>query len=351
MTTPPIDHPWHDPLFGDAEIAALWARDAQIDRLVAVERALTEARASVGDITAQACRDALKTLDEFEPDYPRLAEDTARDGVITPGFAKQLREKCTAPDAIHTGATSQDIHDTATVLILKDIAGIFDTRLDMLLAVLDALADRFGDSPLTARTRMQAALPTRASVRIKSWRDPLKRHLARLPSARDAFDVLQLGGPVGDRQTLGPKAGQIAEIMAETLGLSQPGPVWHAERDRLAPFAAWMAAVAGTLGKIGLDVALMSQQGIAEIARASGGASSAMPHKSNPIEAECLVTLARHTGGLLGTFQGSLLHEQERSGTAWMLEWLTLPPLTVGTGAACRVAHRMLTKVDRIGNP
>lgn len=345
----PLDHPWHDPLFGDPEIAQMWSRDAQIARLVAVERALTEARATAGVITAQACRDALKALDNYVPDFGQLAKDTARDGVVTPGLAKQLRENCTSPDAIHTGATSQDILDTATVLILKDVAGVFDTRLDMLLAVLDALSDRFGDNRLTARTRMQAALPTQVKVRIKSWRGPLTRQLAALPAALEPIDILQLGGPVGDRQTLGPKADQIADAMAATLGLAQTGPVWHAERDRLTGFAAWMSATSGVLGKVGQDVALMSQQGIGEIVRASGGGSSAMPHKSNPIEAECLVTLAKQSGGLLGTFQGALLHEQERSGSAWMLEWLTLPPLSVSTGAGLRIAADMLSRVEQIG--
>ena len=75
----------------------------------------------------------------------------------------------------------------------------------------------------------------------------------------------------------------------------------------------------------------MAQNEVGELRLAGGGSSSAMPHKSNPVLAEVLVTLARFNAGLVGTLYQGLVAENERSGAAWTLEWLTLPPLVAAT--------------------
>jgi len=131
--------------------------------------------------------------------------------------------------------------------------------------------------------------------------------------------------------------GMSAAELARRLGLAD-GPCWHSERDCLADFASWLSLVSGALGKIGQDVALMAQNEIGEVKLAEGGGSSAMPHKSNPVRAEVLVALARFNAGLLGAEHQALVHENERSGAAWTLEWLTLPQMVAATGAAMRHA-------------
>ena len=57
-----------------------------------------------------------------------------------------------------------------------------------------------------------------------------------------------------------------------------------------------------------------------------------MPHKANPVGAEVLVALARFNAAQVGGLQQAMVHEQERSGAAWTLEWLLLPPMLVATG-------------------
>jgi len=92
------------------------------------------------------------------------------------------------------------------------------------------------------------------------------------------------------------------------------------------------------LGKIGQDIALMAQNEVGEVRLATAGGSSAMPHKSNPVLAETLVALARLNAGLLGTLGQALVHENERSGAAWTLEWLVLPRMAVATAAGLEKA-------------
>jgi 3-carboxy-cis,cis-muconate cycloisomerase len=102
----------------------------------------------------------------------------------------------------------------------------------------------------------------------------------------------------------------------------------------LAEFAGWLSLVAGSLGKIGQDIALLAQNEIADVTVTGAGHSSAMHHKQNPVLAETLVTLARFNATQLSGMHHALVHEQERSGTAWTLEWMLLPQMVTATGAA-----------------
>ncbi len=212
-----------------------------------------------------------------------------------------------------------------------------ETRLGALVETLLGLAARDGTIPLMARTRMQRALPITAADKLRVWREPLERGLARLAALKPRLLVVQFGGPVGARGDLDGKGDAVAAELARRLGLAD-APCWQAERDVIGEFAAWLSLITGSLGKLGQDIALMAQNEIGEVRLAGGGGSSAMPHKSNPVAAETLVALARFTAGQLGTLHQALVHENERSGAAWTLEWLTLPPMVAATAAALRHA-------------
>ena len=137
--------------------------------------------------------------------------------------------------------------------------------------------------------------------------------------------------------------------MAERLGLGITEKPWHNQRDSIVEFSGWLGLVSGSLGKMGQDIALMAQNAMGDVVLAGGGSSSAMPHKSNPVSAEVLVTLARYVAGSGGTMAQSLVHEQERSGAAWTLEWLVLPQMILATGSSLLIATRLLESVETIG--
>ena len=113
--------------------------------------------------------------------------------------------------------------------------------------------------------------------------------------------------------------------------------------------AGLLAAITGSLGKIGQDIALMADRGD-EIVLEGGGSSSAMPHKQNPVAAEMLVTLARFNAAQLGGLAQAAVHEQERSGAAWTLEWLILPQMVTACAAALRLAGQLLPAIRRFGS-
>lgn len=339
MTISPLDSPILSALLGDDEVASYFAVEADIGAMLDFESALAGAQASVGLIPAAAAARIASVCEEFSPDIAGLADGAARDGVVAPALVRQLRAKVGAPyDAhVHRGATSQDVIDTSLILRLKPVLGLFEARLRALIASLRALEAAQGTVGLMGRTRMQRALPIHAADKLRGWREPLERHIARLGELRPRLLVVQFGGPVGVRGDLEDKGAAIVAELARLLGLGA-GPCWQVERDALAEFASWTSLVAGSLGKIGADVAIMAQNEIGEVKLAEGGGSSAMPHKSNPVRAEALVALARFNAALLGAQHQALVHENERSGAAWTLEWLTLPQMVVAASAALRHA-------------
>jgi 3-carboxy-cis,cis-muconate cycloisomerase len=331
-------------LLGDAAVESHFTADAEIAAMLRVEAALALAQAAEGVIPQDAAAAIAAACAEFAPDRAALAEGVARDGVVVPDLVGQLRAYVGAPHGVHVhkGATSQDVIDTALVLRLAPLLDDLAARLAGLIATLDARSAADGATPLMGRTRMQRARPIDAALKIAAWRDPLARHLTRLDELRPRLLALQFGGAVGNRAELGAKADAVADRLADALGLKRAPRAWHAQRDAIVECGQWFALVSGSCGKIGADVALMALNEIGEVRLSDGGGSSAMPEKSNPVAAEILVTLARCAAALAGGLAQSLVHENERSGAAWTLEWLFLPPLAVAAGASLRQSRAVM---------
>ena len=197
---------------------------------------------------------------------------------------------------------------------------------------------------MLARTRLQQAAPTSFGLKLAGWRAPLVDHRARLAALRQRLLQVQFGGAAGTLAPLGDRGIAVLEALAGELDLAAPALPWHTRRDTLAECAGWLSLVTGSLGKLGFDVGLMAQSAIGEL-RESGdagrGGSSTLPQKANPVSSEMLVTLARHNAGALAAMHQALLHENERSGMAWSLEWLTLPGMLMATDAALVHAQRI----------
>ena len=333
-------------LCGDEEIEALLGDEAQLAALLAFEGALAEAEADAGLIGADAAAAIVAAIARFTPDRAALADGLARDGVVVPTLVRQLRAAVGAPhgEVVHHGATSQDAIDTALMLQLARIIPIFLERIAALQAALQALSEKSGRTELMAHTRMQAALPFTVGDKLRTWLEPLARQQAALSAMRRQLLVVQLGGPVGDRASFGGKGDEIARGLASRLDLGIAEP-WHSTRDPIVGFGSLLSLLTGALGKFGADVALLAHTESGAIRLLAGGGSSAMEHKSNPVDAEVLVALARYNGGLAGTLHQALVHENERSGAAWTLEWLCLPQMLVTTGASLRLALKLAGEI------
>lgn len=351
MTASPFDHPFLAPLFGDEDIAEAFSAAITLRRFRDFEIALAHAQASEGIIPSELAHKVIVALTRFEPTMSDLADGVSSDGLVVPAYVRAARLHM-GPElaaGFHQGVTSQDLIDTALVQAIGSINGILSERLQVVSNSLALLAARYGQNKLMGRTRMQAALPITVGDRLVTWTAPIAALTEQLSLLLPRLMVLQLGGPSGDRQWLGERGDAVAARLARALDLGNPQRAWHTTRSEIANYANWLSLVTGALGKIGQDMCLMAQNEFGEIAFSSGGQSSAMPHKQNPVHAEAMVTLARFNGTHLSGMHHALLHEQERSGSAWALEWMILPQMAVAAGAATRRARDAIHSVSRMG--
>ncbi|WP_119274430.1 3-carboxy-cis,cis-muconate cycloisomerase [Taklimakanibacter deserti] len=331
----------HEALWRDEEISRLFSAEAELAAMLDYEVALAKAQAESGLITPDAASAICRLRASFIVDRDKLLSGIKRDGMAVPELVRQLRDALPEShrDALHLRSTSQDVIDTALTLRLKPVLALYEKRLNNILAAIDRLDGEYGALTQMGRTRMQRALPVRVSDRLATWRTPLKRHLDRLAVLAPHLLVLQTGGPVGiDR---GPWVAALGREL--DLGVAPEG--WQTARDNLAEFASWLSLVSGTLGKIGQDIALMAQNEIGEVKIEGAGTSSAMHHKQNPVQAELLVAMARFNATQVSGIHHALIHEQERSGAAWALEWMILPGMIETTAAALAMTTDLLGRI------
>jgi len=351
MTTSPFDHPLLSGLLGDAEVAPYFSAEAEIKEMIRFEVALAEAEGTEGVIPADAAGHIAEQLQVFEPNLDEIRTATTRDGTTGVEFVRQLRHWLGPPYdlQVHFGATSQDLVDTSLLLRLRPVLTLLRQRLEAITGQITELERRFGDREMMGRTRMQDAVAIRVADKLATWQGPLLRHLERLQELMPRLMLLQFGGAAGTLDKLGDKGAAVARRLGAALALSVPARSWHTQRDGIVELADWLSLVSGSLGKIGADIGLMAQNRVGDISLEGGGGSSAMPHKQNPIAAEVLVALAHYNATLTGGMHEALVHEQERSGAAWTLEWLILPQMVMASSASLRTAQALLRQVIRIG--
>ena len=347
MIADPFGAPSHGNLFATSAMRELLSDTHRCAVMVAVEIALAKAQSACGVIPAESAEEIARALEGFVVDNAALGDGTESAGVPVPALVGQLRKAVggQAAHSIHWGATSQDILDTAQVLVLHEAVTQFERDLDAVIDGLANLARDHAQTVMLARTRMQQAAPTSFGLKVAGWRAPLLRDRERLAEMKPRLLVAQLGGAAGTLAPLGHSGSEVRKRFAAELGLGLTDTPWHSQRDVLVEFASWIALLSGSLGKIGLDVGLLAQSEVGEV-RESGeegrGGSSTLPQKSNPVSSEILVTLARYNANAVGAMHQAMLHGGERSGSAWSLEWLTLPNMVLALSGSLAHAKRIV---------
>jgi len=320
-------------------ISDLLSDKSVIQHMLAVECALAEAQSALGMIPRDTAGKISKSLRNFSPDPKELSEDTAKNGIVTIALINKAREKLKAPERgyLHYGATSQDIVDTAQVLIIKEALTSFEKTLIRILQNFKGRIEETIDVPAVGRTRTQHAVPVTVGLKIAGWALPLVRHLDRLQELRPRVLVCQLGGAAGTLAFFGDRGLELVKAFASRLKLNALLLPWHNQRDGIAECAAWLAGVSGSLGKVAEDIKILSYTEIAEVSEtqfSDGGMSSSMPHKKNPVISEAVVALARLNASLLSSQFQALIHANERDASAWIIEWVGLSHMMNNTGAA-----------------
>jgi 3-carboxy-cis,cis-muconate cycloisomerase len=331
-----------DPLFGADRVGARLDDAAWVAALVAVEVALAYAAAEHGLIPTVDAERIETAAAGMEIDTAALGRAAVEGGNPVIPLVRQLRAAAgDAADSVHPGATSQDVMDTAAVL-LAGWAG--EVVLDDLLGAADAaaaLAAAHRDTPMIARTLGQQALPTTFGLVAVGWAAGLDRARTTLATVLSALPV-QFGGAAGTLAALHPHGPAVATSLARRLALADAAP-WHTERTRVGELAGALAVAAGACAKPATDVVLLAATELGEVSEAAPGDSSSMPHKRNPIAAVTARAAARRAPGLAAILFAAADQEHQRAAGAWHAEWQTLADLISATGGAASRLHTCLS--------
>jgi 3-carboxy-cis,cis-muconate cycloisomerase len=320
-------------------------REAVSDRawlqgMLDAERALALAGAGAGllpEDAAASIADACRA-DLYDPE--RIAEAGRAVGNPAEPLVRELRDRVggEASDYVHLGATSQDVVDTAAMLASRNAADLVLAELDRLADGCARLARAHRSTPMAARTLLQQAVPTTFGLKAAGWLVGVLEARRRLATVRDERLAAQLGGAAGTLAALGDSALAVTRLYAEELGLAEPVLPWHGNRQRLAELGAALDGAAGAAANVGVDISLLAQSEVAEVAEGTSGGSSTMPQKRNPVSSTLAGACARLAHAHASVLLGGLAHEHERAVGAWHAEWEALSGALAYAGGAVAAA-------------
>ncbi|KAA0102414.1 3-carboxy-cis,cis-muconate cycloisomerase [Mycolicibacterium sp. P1-18] len=337
MTDPfwPGDHLAADAMSGAAFVSAM----------IAVEQAWLDGLVEAGIAPAAASF----TLDT-EVDAERVARSAGADGNPVSPLVALLRERTPEPTSqwLHRGLTSQDVVDTALMLCLRDVLNRLTDEVAAQIQAFVTLTETHRRTPMVARTLTQTALPSTIGAKTAAW-------LTGLLDAADPLDALraglpaQLGGAVGTLAAVVELTGSVDAALhltaqvADQLGLAAVPP-WHTTRAPLTRIGDALAGLCDAWGHVASDVATGSRTEIGEFAEGSGGGSSTMPHKNNPVRSVLIRRAALTAGPLAGTLHtAAALSVDERADGGWHAEWATVATLARRTVVAAVHTTELLT--------
>jgi len=328
-----------DGTFARGGAAPAVSDDAWFRALLGVEAALARAAARVGLVATTAADAVTKAAaDPGRLDLATVVARAADAGNPVPPLVRALQDAVGERDAVavHVGATSQDILDTALVLLARDAIGVIDADLAAAAEAAARLAQAHRDDVVMGRTLMQQALPTTFGLKAAGWLAGLEGARLRLAEVVASLPV-QYGGAAGTLAASSGSGTALRTALAGELALADTAVPWHTVRLPIADLAGALGAAAGVVATIAVDIVLMAQTEVGEVSEGGDrGGSSAMPHKANPVAAISARACARRAPGLVATLFGAMEQEHERAAGAWHSEWPTLTDLltTVGSAAA-----------------
>jgi 3-carboxy-cis,cis-muconate cycloisomerase len=338
---------------GDAAVGDNGWLQAMLDAEAGLARALE--RAGLVPAGAGQAVTAAANAQDFDP----ATFGTELTGNPVPGLARALARRlpAAAAGAVHRGATSQDIIDTAMMLLASRVIAATLDDLDRAAGAAARLAVQYRGAIMIGRTLLQQAVPVTFGLVAAGWLTALDEARAGLTGVTPRLAV-QFGGAAGTLASLDADGPRVAAFMAEELGLAVPVLPWHTDRLRILDVSVALARASAVLGKIARDVTLLAQNEIGELHEGPGGhggadsppvsrgglggivppgqlrgivppgpqalikgGSSAMPNKRNPVAAVAVLGCTRQVPGLLATLAASAEQEHQRAAGAWHAEW------------------------------
>jgi 3-carboxy-cis,cis-muconate cycloisomerase len=333
-------------VFGRGQVdtgSRAWLR-AMLDTEAALARAVERAGLAPAGAGAAVTAAAAAAASSIDP--AALGDRAALTGNPVPALVRELTTLAgpDAANAVHRGATSQDIIDTAAMLLARQALAAISADLASAADGCAGLAAAYRDTVMIGRTLLQQAVPVTFGLVAAGWLTGLDEARQRVDEVAARRLAVQFGGAAGTLASLGADGPTVAGLLGAELGLACPVLPWHTDRQRMIDVAAACAGASAALGKIARDVTLLAQSEVGEVREGTGdggpaggvrrGGSSAMPHKQNPVAAIAILGCTRRVPGLVATLIAAAEQEHQRAAGAWHAEWEPFADLLRLTGSA-----------------
>ena len=323
-------------------LSQVFSDGAMLQSMLDFEAALARAEARVGMVPSDAAAAITNAAVAEGFDVAELVRQSLRAGTPAIPLVRMLTERvrvsnATAAGFVHWGATSQDVTDTAMVMLLGRCRRVLEADHERVSRGLRRISNEHAHTVMLGRTLLQPAPPITFGLKAAGWLGAVRRGWARVASRFDEAAYLQFGGASGTLAALGDRGLAVSEALARELNLKCPDAPWHGHRDRLAALMAAIGIYTASLGKMALDIALLMQYEVGEAAEPAGdgrGGSSSMPHKRNPTACMLAMAASKRTPGLVADFLAGMVQEHERAAGGWQAEWATVQAIVQSAGVA-----------------
>jgi 3-carboxy-cis,cis-muconate cycloisomerase len=292
-------------------LSQVFSDDAVLQAMLDFEAALARAEARVGLIPEDAAATIAGAAVAEGFDTAELVRQSAPAGTPAVPLVRMLTERVRARSVaaagfVHWGAASQDVTDTALVLLLGRCRPLLEADHHRLSRALRRFASEHAGT---------------CGLEAAGWLGAILRGWSRVSSRFEEARYLQFGGPGGTLAELGDRGLAVSQAVAEELRLQCPDAPWHGYRDRLAALMAALSIYTASLGKMALDAG-------------GRGGSSTLPHQRNP--AACLSALeaAGRTPGMMSNFLAAMVREHEPAVGGWQAEWPAVQAIVQAAGVA-----------------
>ena len=327
-----------DGVLGRGRVRQAASDQAWLDAMLDFEVALARASARAGLFPAEDAEAIATARRAAHFDIPALARAATQVGNPAEPVVRALHAAVPGKAAgqVHRGATSQDVLDSAAMLVAHRSLPYLLDDLRVAADAAAALATSYKATPMAGRTLLQQALPITFGLKAAGWLAGLDDAAIRLEEVRRTRLAVQFGGAAGTLASLGSSGPSVLAYLAEELGLGEPIVPWHTARARVVELGCALGEAAGAIGKPARDVTLLAQNEVAEVREKgpSSGGSSTLPHKQNPIAAISALACAERAPGLVSTLLSAMIQEHERAAGAWHSEWRPFTDLLVTVGSA-----------------
>lgn len=337
--------------FYSKDINNLLSERQLIAQMLRFEGALALAQANNNIISPQLAEIINAHCDIAYIDFDKLKSEIKLGGNAAIPLVKQLtrivkNNDVEASKYVHLGATSQDVVDTATVLIIKEYIVWLEDKLQVISELMEDLITKHRATLMIGRTLLQQARPITFGLKLAYWLTSIKNAETRLNDIKNRLLVIQLVGAVGSGNA--NISIEVQQHVCEILALKHAYS-WQSGRENLTEFAASIGILNQSLGKIARDISLLMQTEVGEVFEGAGegkGGSSTMPHKRNPVTCAAIIANSTRIPHLVGSKLSAMLQEHERSAGLWHAEWEVLTDILGLTAGSVERMIELLTGLE-----